>query len=173
MTTQSRGSVSTFTAFFSVALLHWWRNQGLQWIYELCLVLCWFCPVKGCYLWSVTLYFLNKHKMKATLFLLSFQSPVCAYGLLGMSSCKNQIFSYRDKGHISDLKEKEVLNPTHSHKYDNVISLLNKPNILEWTLIHIYMRKKSSTSRFLLKNVLSDGSMGRACSFSRSPPRFE
>lgn len=84
-------------------------------------------------------------------------------GLLGMSSCKNNIFSYKDKGHISDLKEKELLNP----------SLLNKPNNLEWTLTHIYMRKKSSTSRFLLKNVLSDGSMGRAFSFSRSPPRFE
>lgn len=152
MTTQSRGSVSTFNAFFSVALLHWWINQGLQWIYEL--ILCWFCPVKGCYLWSVTLYFWNKNKMFF---------HVLLTGLLGMSSCKNNIFSYKDKGHISDLKEKELLNP----------SLLNKPNILEWTLTHIYMRKKSSTSRFLLKNVLSDGSMGRACSFSRSPPRFE
>lgn len=158
MTTQSRGSVSTFTAFFSVALLHWWRNQGLQWIYEL--ILCWFCPVKGCYLWSVALYFLNKNKMFFHVLLTEVPKLL---GLLGMSSCKNNIFSYKDKGHISDLKEKELLNP----------SLLNKPNILEWTLTHIYMRKKSSTSRFLLKNVFSDGSMGRACSFSRSPPRFE
>lgn len=119
--------------------------------------------LKGVICGALPCIFKIKTKCFSTFFLLRFQSPVCAYGLLGMSSCKNNIFSYKDKGHISDLKEKELLNP----------SLLNKPNILEWILTHIYMRKKSSTSRFLLKNVFSDGSMGRACSFSRSPPRFE
>lgn len=97
--------------------------------------------LKGVICGALPCIFKIKTKCFSTFFLLRFQSPVCAYGLLGMSSCKNNIFSYKDKGHISDLKEKELLNP----------SLLNKPNILEWTLTHIYMRKKSSTSRFLLK----------------------